>query len=93
MQTPALVAACVEAMSHAMDGRAELSVKHRLGVRDAATFDAQHDKQQTDDEAIQECAHFIETITQNSNVQKLQVHARLGLLGDFQPDRSETTTT
>ena len=76
MRNPSQVAECVERMSEAIfkvDPTVELSVKHRLGVRNAATYDAEHDKQQDDEEAYQECEHFIETITRNSNVQKLQV--------------------
>mmetsp|Transcript_23190 Transcript_23190/g.41572 ORF Transcript_23190/g.41572 Transcript_23190/m.41572 type:complete len:484 (+) Transcript_23190:164-1615(+) len=100
MRDPSHVAECVERMSESIANAAknvnedvELSVKHRLGVRDAATYDAEHDQQQTDDEAYQECQEFIQTITENSNVQKLQVHARLGLLGDFTPERTETLWT
>jgi len=101
MRDPSHVAECVERMSDSIANIAnteskedvELSVKHRLGVRDAATYDAEHDQQQTDDEAYQECQEFIQTITENSNVQKLQVHARLGLLGDFTPERTETLWT
>ncbi|KAL7534916.1 hypothetical protein ACHAXR_009626 [Thalassiosira sp. AJA248-18] len=95
MRNPSHVAECVERMSESISNASgnnwnhdvELSVKHRLGVRDASTYDAEHDKQQTDDEAYQECEEFIEAITENSKVSKLQVHARLGLLGDFTPER------
>lgn len=97
MRNPSHVAECVERMSESIANVSspgvELSVKHRLGVREASTYDAEHDKQQTDDEAYHECEAFIQTITENSNVQKLQVHARLGLLGDFTPDRTEALWT
>jgi len=96
MRNASHVAECVEQMSESIanvNTNVELSVKHRLGVRDASTYDAGHDKQQTDDEAYQECEAFIQTITENSNVQKLQVHARLGLLGDFTPELRESLWT
>lgn len=100
MKKPSHVAECVEQMSESIANAGtnngndvELSVKHRLGVRDASAYDAEHDQQQTDDVAYQECEMFIQTITENSNVQKLQVHARLGLLGDFTPDRTEALWT
>ena len=101
MKDPSHVANCVERMSESISmiaGRTndsrevQLSVKHRLGVRDASTYDAERDKRQSDDEAYSECESFVRTITENSNVNKLQVHARLGLLGDFTPERSAETT-
>lgn len=102
MRDAGRVAECVERMSESIgraagtegrsEGEVQLSVKHRLGVRDASTYDAALDRRQSDDEAYEECESFVRAITANSNVRKLQVHARLGLLGDFAPERSPETT-
>ena len=98
MRDPGHVAECMERMSESIaasegggGGGVQLSVKHRLGVRDASTYDAERDKRQPDDEAYGECEEFVRTITRNSNVRKLQVHSRLGLLGDFTPERTAET--
>lgn len=64
-----------------------ISVKHRLGVRDASTYNAADDKLKNDEEeALPECSAFIKAITMNGDVSKVQVHARLGLLGSFESD-------
>lgn len=83
------VAACIERMREclALVGAASstiLSVKHRLGVREAATFDAAADRLQNDDEAFAECRDFVRTITRTGAVTKCHVHGRLALLGDFE---------
>jgi len=103
MRDASHVAECVERMSESIrnaemithdngvveaKNEVQLSVKHRLGVRDASTYDADRDKGLSDDEAYFECEEFVRAITKNSNVSKLQVHARLGLLGDFTPERT-----
>ena len=67
-----------------------ISVKHRLGVRDAASYNAQEDRLKNDEEeAFPTCREFVKAITFSGDVNKVQVHARLGLLGDF--DASATT--
>ena len=64
-----------------------ISVKHRLGVREAATYNADEDKLKSDEEeAFPECSTFIKAISLTGDVQKVQVHARLGLLGSFESD-------
>ena len=60
-----------------------ITVKHRLGVRVAATFDAASDRAKDDDEAFGEASAFVRTVSLSGAVTKFQVHARLGLLGDF----------
>ena len=94
---PAHVAQCAEAMSHAMTelsheaGRPSpvpsLSVKHRLGVRDAANYGANADTGD-DDATFQECLAFVRAATLGSHVSKVQVHARIGLLGILMPQTS-----
>lgn len=61
----------------------QITVKHRLGVRDASTFDGVSDRLKSDDEAFEECSSFIRTVSMSGVVAKFQVHARLGLLGNF----------
>jgi len=104
MKEPSHVAKCVEAMNRAVTdmyhfeshdnngdgGITPLSVKHRLGVRDAATYNVQEDKLKIDeDEAFPECCEFIRAIGLTGDVHKFQVHARLGLLGDFESDDND----
>jgi tRNA-dihydrouridine synthase A len=93
MQDTAHVARIVESMSEALQNypEVELSVKHRLGVAQAADYNAAHDHQCDDSQALTTCFDFVERITRNSAVQKLQVHGRLALLGDF--DASQETTS
>ena len=77
-----------------------ITVKHRLGVRDAATFDAVADKAKNDNEAIEDCSSFVRAVAMSGAVPKFHVHARLGLLGEFvnndkvdksyQPKKKET---
>ena len=99
MREPELVAQCVEEMSKAAERMTravqssslaepslsipELSVKHRLGVHEAATYNAGADHLQGDTESHQQCREFVRLVTLGSHVSKVQVHARLGLLGDF----------
>ena len=100
MRDPGHVAEIVERMSegisraeeqHSRVGKVKLSVKHRLGVRDASTYDASADRAKNDEEAFRECDQFVRAITHNSRVGSLQVHARVGLIGGFVPDRDEST--
>jgi tRNA-dihydrouridine synthase A len=95
MQDAAHVARIVERMSEALQHypEVELSVKHRLGVAQAATYNAAHDHQCDDTQALATCLDFVERITRNSAVQKLQVHGRLALLGDFDASHASTTPT
>jgi tRNA-dihydrouridine synthase len=93
MKQPELVARCVEKMNSGVQIIAGASsnrrpmtgitVKHRLGVRDASTFDATADRSKNDDEAYEECSSFVRTVSSNADVTKFHVHARLGLLGEF----------
>ena len=91
MKEPELVARCVESMnggaqsvSSTRDGVSApgITVKHRLGVRDAMTYDATTDRAKDDEEAFGEVSDFIKTVAQ-AGVKKFHVHARLGLLGEF----------
>ena len=70
-----------------------ISVKHRLGVRDAASYNAQEDQLKNDEEeAFPTCREFVKAITFSGDVSKVQVHARLGLLGDFDASDASATT-
>ena len=108
MKEPMHVAKCVEAMNNAVTelyhaqkhdsnesgggGITPISVKHRLGVRDALTYNVEEDKLKSDEEeAFPECCEFIKAIGGTGDVKKFQVHARLGLLGDFEPDSDSDT--
>jgi tRNA-dihydrouridine synthase A len=103
MREPSHVAKCVEAMSAAVAemshatsrNAAKISVKHRLGVQEAGVYDADADRRKNDDEAFATCSNFVRTITRNSDVSLLHVHARLGLLGDFDasPESSSSETS
>ena len=95
MKEPELVARCVESMnvgvqsvSSTRDGAAApgITVKHRLGVRDAMTYDATADRAKDDEEAFGEVSAFIKTVAYAGDVKKFHVHARLGLLGEFPED-------
>ena len=66
-----------------------ITVKHRLGVRDAATFDAASDRTNDDGEAFGEASAFVRTVSLSGAVPKFQVHARLGLLGDFGDEKGD----
>lgn len=94
MGTPDLVARSVESMKESIDdlwdifGDSNLpaptvTVKHRLGIRDAGTFNAAHDREKNDDEAFEEVSSFVRTVSMAGAVPKFHVHTRLGLLGDF----------
>jgi tRNA-dihydrouridine synthase len=91
MREPELVVSCLEAMSNQMDRvnpRTILSVKHRLGVQDAATYNAEWDHAQDDQEAYQSCRSFVHAISMASKVSRIQVHARIALLGLTTADTS-----
>ena len=88
MLEPELVAECLESMSKAMsyyqhnNNNVALSLKHRLGVAFANEYDAAWDHQQTDEAAYQSCHDFLKVMaSSNSMLSKVQVHARLALLG------------
>lgn len=90
MKEPDTVARCVEemniqttALSHIIGKCPSITVKHRLGVRDAATFDAYGDRNKDDSEAFAECKSFVRAVSLGGAVSKFHVHARLGLLGEF----------
>lgn len=95
MRDPSHVAHCVEAMQEGIfemgQGTNKLkpnvTVKHRLGVRDAATFDASADRSKDDAEAYRSCRQFVNAIALTGAVAKCHVHARYGLLGDFTPSK------
>lgn len=86
MREPAHVADCCTAMLEAMSlgtpSPTALTVKHRLGVADAATFDAAADRAAGDGPAFESASKFINAIAA-TGVSRLQVHARLALLGEF----------
>ena len=84
MKEPELVAQCLEKMSYSMDTinpKAILSVKHRLGVASADTYDAAYDHEQNDEEAYKSCSNFCKIVGMAGKVSTLHVHARLALLG------------
>jgi len=64
-----------------------LSVKHRLGVHDAKHYNGQADRERDDQEAFLQCRDFVRAITLGGDVPKIQLHNRLGLLGDFEDSR------
>jgi tRNA-dihydrouridine synthase A len=70
--------------------RPTISVKHRLGVRDAATFDGAADRMKNDEDSYEECRSFVETVALSGAVTKFHVHGRLGLLGEFSPQDKTT---
>jgi len=101
MRQPELVARCVEAMSagarsvaQSSDGGDDsftapppgITVKHRLGARDALTYDAAADRARDDDEAYGEVRAFVHAVGLAGDVAKFHVHARLGLLGELPED-------
>ena len=91
MREPEVVARCVERMSHSVDAvssRVAISVKHRLGVRSMASYNAQDDRNQGDEQAFATCLEFCRIVSLGGSVSKFHVHARLGLL----EDAAESTT-
>jgi tRNA-dihydrouridine synthase len=81
MREPELVARCLEAMSESMPYDTILSVKHRLGVANADTYNASWDHAQNDQAAYESCREFCRFVTMAGKVSKIQVHARVALLG------------
>jgi tRNA-dihydrouridine synthase A len=84
MREPALVAQCLDAMSESMDrvnSSTILSVKHRLGVVDAKSYDAALDHAQDDQQAHRSCYDFVQRISYGSKLSRIQVHTRIALLG------------
>jgi tRNA-dihydrouridine synthase A len=100
MKDPSHVATCLERMSERLASIADLTenkkvhltVKHRLGVAEASEYDADADKQLDDAIAFKTCRNFVKTISTNSAVSTLHVHARLGLVGQFATSGSSETT-
>ena len=105
MKDPSLVARCVEAMNDSLttlslnsestsfpigEKVCPVTVKHRIGTRDAATYDAVTDRQKDDTEAFETCRSFVQTITLGGAVARCHLHARLGLLGEFRQDDSDS---
>lgn len=94
MKEPELVARCVESMNVGVrsvsmpdsNSAPGITVKHRLGVRDAFTYGAAEDRAKNDEEAFSEVSDFISTVALGGDVTKFHVHARLGLLGEFPED-------
>mmetsp|Transcript_1293 Transcript_1293/g.1963 ORF Transcript_1293/g.1963 Transcript_1293/m.1963 type:complete len:484 (-) Transcript_1293:125-1576(-) len=82
MKEPERVARLVDAMYEAIPPDVDLSVKHRLSTADALTYDAKWDREQNDDDAFRSCLEFAQAVTKSGAVKKLQIHARLALLGD-----------
>ena len=94
MKDADLVARCVEEMHQQAihldrNYAPTITVKHRLGVRDASTFDAVADWAKRDEEAVNECSSFVRTVSLAGSVPKFHVHARLGLLGEFVAERGD----
>jgi hypothetical protein len=58
-----------------------LSVKHRLGVHDAVSYNAERDHAQDDQEAYESCRSFVQVISAASKISRIQVHARIALIG------------
>jgi len=88
MLEPSTVCHALETMSLHMDRinpDAVLSVKHRLGVIDTNTepYNPLQDRKQDDSQAYQTAGSFVgKIISANSKLSKIQVHARIALLGD-----------
>ena len=88
-----LVAKCVEEMSISMDSinpQTRLSVKHRLGAVLSEEFMSNRPYYTDEEYMHQSCHKFVKQITAASHVSKLQVHARLALLG-FTATEEDTT--
>mmetsp|Transcript_29980 Transcript_29980/g.45455 ORF Transcript_29980/g.45455 Transcript_29980/m.45455 type:complete len:465 (+) Transcript_29980:140-1534(+) len=94
MEFPEKVATIVDVMKQNLSEEMELSVKHRLGIANFATYDRQKDIQtNSDDDVFQSCWQFAKAITDSGAVTKLQVHARLALLGDIPSDDNESSSS
>mmetsp|Transcript_114867 Transcript_114867/g.198972 ORF Transcript_114867/g.198972 Transcript_114867/m.198972 type:complete len:505 (-) Transcript_114867:12-1526(-) len=91
MHEPAHVADCcaamIEAVSCTEGPSPPVTVKHRLGVADAASFDPDVDRHLGDGPAFDSARRFIETVAA-SGVDRFHVHARLALLGYADPTSS-----
>ena len=95
MRDPSHVARIVERMSTALEDypNVELSIKHRLGVADAREYDSVHDRLQDDTASYESCLNFVRAVTFNGAVKKLHVHGRLALLGDFEHEGHESSSS
>jgi tRNA-dihydrouridine synthase A len=86
MRDPTHVAAIVQRMSDVLrDDQVTISVKHRLGVTEAASF-SKDDTNWNDVETFQSCLNFVQIVSQAGCVQKFHVHARLALVGEWNSD-------
>lgn len=93
MREPSLVAQCLEAMSQTMDKvnpSTILSVKHRLGVADTVSYNAEWDHAQDDEAAYRTCFDFVQRISYASKLSRIQVHGRIALLGFDAPSGTGT---
>jgi tRNA-dihydrouridine synthase A len=95
MRDPSHVAMIVERMSAALEPypHVDLSIKHRLGVADAADYNADYDRQQDDSAALSSCLTFVRAVAFNGSVKKLHVHGRIALLGDFEPTEGKSSSS
>lgn len=100
MATPDLVAKSVESMKESINALwgntlgevgppPTVTVKHRLGIREASAFDASVDRSKNDDEAFRDASSFVRTVSMSGAVPKFHVHTRLGLLGDFRDEEDD----
>lgn len=103
MRDPDHVARCVEAMNSAIRAVAsssdhealretKVTVKHRLGVLDASDYDRENDQKKGDGEALESCRNFVRAVTLGGHVATMHVHARLGLLGEFERNEAKDAT-
>jgi len=94
MREPTHVAECCAAMLDAVAAASAahglppplVTVKHRLGVADAAAFDPVADRAAGDGPALRSARRFIDAVSA-VGVVRFQVHGRLALLGDFDAER------
>ncbi|OEU11872.1 FMN-linked oxidoreductase, partial [Fragilariopsis cylindrus CCMP1102] len=82
MTTPELVLECQSSQSilSKPPPPPTITVKHRLGIRDALSYNATFDRLQNDDEAFNDVSSFIRIVSSNDSVSTFHVHARLGIL-------------
>jgi tRNA-dihydrouridine synthase A len=95
MRDPSHVAKIVEHMSAALEPypHVDLSIKHRLGVADAANYNAEYDRQQDDSNTLSSCLTFVRAVTLNGSVKKMHVHGRIALLGDVESTGAKSSAS
>jgi tRNA-dihydrouridine synthase len=71
----------------------DLSIKHRLGVADAANYDAEYDRQQDDSATLSSCLTFVRAVTLNGSVKEMHVHGRIALLGDVESTGAKSSAS